>query len=58
MSKVVQYKYAGILTRKGEEVFDILSIADDIQTVKVKDRSNIYHKYNRIVKVKIEEVDE
>ncbi len=58
MAKVIEYKYAGVLTRQGKEVIDILSIADDEQTVHAKDRSNIYHKYNRIVSIRIEEVTE
>jgi hypothetical protein len=56
--KIVIYKYAGVLRRKGVDVLDFVSLSDDPQTVKVKDRSNIYLKYERIVKVRIEEVEE
>jgi len=58
LDRIVCYKYVGVLIRKGEEIFDFISIADDPETVKAKDRSNIYLKYDRIVKVRVEEVEE
>ena len=58
LDKLVTYKFAGILRRKGEDVIDFSSIADDVQAVKTRNRSNIYLAYDRIVKIKIEEVEE
>jgi len=55
---VITYKHIGVLTRNGEEVFDFASMSDTPEQVKVKDRSNIYLKFNRIVKIKIEEINE
>jgi hypothetical protein len=58
MGKLVMYKYAGVIERKAkkDEIFYLESLCDRKEDVKVKDCR--LFPFSRIVKVKLEEVDD